>query len=348
MTGPEAKHLLFTRRNIITEIWSNLPVWFFYLQGLILLLFTMALVQQHQFIEVGISRHIFAVTAFPVLIWSYAYFRQRLMESPSSLDKNRLSRLLWLGVFGIPLVIWLFFSIFPFFRLELRPSTLRYLFERMQIVWILLMVAHVWRCRGFQFLVTFFVVGLFYGLALENSGIIMGYFFEPNYTWYLGRLPAPISTMMGWCLIFYCCITLTEYFRERSPRLQNSPLWSGLFTTVLALSFDAQLDPLASLPNMYWQWNELLPTWWLNVPFCNYAAWFGAFLSFSWVYFAFRDRADLNWWQKNRQMFLYVPMIAALAGFLWLVLMIIYEGGISGPTFQIINAYVEKLVPYPT
>jgi len=339
---------LLTKKSLAREIWKYLPVWFVYLQAISILNFIMANVPNRQFAEAGYSRHLFALTALPPLLWFYGYYRRRLNESKREIDKPRVHRWLLTLAFGLPLVIWLLYTIAPFLRVEFADDSMRRAFEFMQLFWVFVFIAHVFYHGGFSRFVTFFGVAWFYGLVLENSGIIMGYFFEPNYIFYLGRLPAPFATMMGWCLVFYCCIWITDYFRERSPRMQRSILLTSLFTTSIALSLDAQIDPLASLSGYFWQWNELLPDWWLNVPFCNYAAWFGAFLAFTLVYYAIIDRADLSIWQKNLKIFLYVPMIVLLAGIFWAAWMVLYEGGFSGPIFQILDAFVEHVVPYPT
>ncbi len=91
-----------------------------------------------------------------------------------------------------------------------------------------------------------------------------------------------------------------------------------------------------------------LPGWFLNVPFCNFAAWFGAFLPFAWAYFYLDSRDDLTMVQKNWKLFVHVPLIALIAGLIWLTLMTIYEGGFSGPTYEILNAFFDKLIPYST
>lgn len=346
MTNKDSTRQLLQRDNLLQEIWTYLPIWFVYLQTVTILNFIMANVPPAQILATGYSRHLFAATAIPPLIWFYAYYRKRLNLSQRDIDKQRVHRWLVAVGFGIPLAIWLLYTIFPFLRAELHADWIRRLFEFMQLIWVAVFMLHILYHGGVNRFVTFFLVAWFYGLLLENSGIILGYFYEPDYLFYLGRLPAPFATMMGWCLVFYCCIWITNYFRSHSPRLRQSVFASALFTTLIALSLDAQIDPLASLSHYFWQWNELLPDWWLNVPFCNYAAWFGAFMAFSLIYFGLFDRDDLNVWQKNTKLFIYTPMICILAGVLWAVLMVIYEGGFDGPTFQIMNHFIDKIVPY--
>lgn len=336
---------LLSRGSLLREIWTYLPIWFVYLQAIGLLNFIMANVPKSQFLETGFSRHWFALTALPPLLWFYAYYRNRLRHTERDIDKTRVHKWILGVTFGVPLGIWLIYTILPFGWFDLHNDGIRSMFEFMQLFWVAMFIVHVLYHGGLGKFTTFFIVAWVYGLLLENSGIIMGYFFEPGYKYYLGPLPAPFATMMGWCLVFYCCIWITEYFRQYIPRLRQSVLLSSLFTTAIALSLDGQIDPLASLSGYFWNWATILPDWWLNVPFCNYAAWFGAFMAFSLVYFYFFDREDLNIWQRNIRIFLYVPMIVFLAGGLWMALMIVYEGGFDGPIFQILDQFISHVCP---
>ncbi len=346
MNAADPTRLLLKRNEIAREIWANLPIWFVYLEAVSILNFIMANTPAEQFVKAGISRHWFALTALPPLLWFYAYYRKRLQHTTKPIDKARVHRWLLQVTFGVPVAIWALYTILPFLRLELHADWMRRLFEFMQLGWVVVFVAHTLYFGGLARFSTFFIVAWFYGLMLENAGIIMGYFFEPNYLFYLGRLPAPFATMMGWSLVFYTCTWIATYFRQYSDRLQNSVVLTSLFTTAIALSVDAQLDPLASLSKYFWEWNSILPNWWLNVPFCNYAAWFGAFMAFSLVYYYFLDQGHLTIWQKNTKIFLYTPMICLLAGVFWMSLMVIYEGGFDGPIFQILDQFYDRLMPY--
>ena len=346
MTTDDQTRLLLKRETILREVWTYLPIWFVYLQAVTILNFVMANVPPAQFAAAGFSRHWFAFTALPPLLWFYSYYRKRLMLSTMPIDKARVHRWLLKLAFGVPLAIWLLYTILPFLRVELHADWMRRMFELMQLTWVALFMIHLLYHSGLSRFVTFFIVAWFYGLMLENAGIVLGYFFEPGYMLYLGRLPAPFATMMGWCLVFYCCIWITDYYREHSPRLKGSILLSALFTTAIALSLDAQIDPLASLSKYFWEWNKLLPNWWLNVPLCNYAAWFGAFMAFSLVYYQIFEQGQLSIWQKNIKLFLYTPMLCLLAVAFWKILMVVYEGGFHGPTFQILDQFINKMMPY--
>jgi hypothetical protein len=285
VTREENTRRLLSRRNLLQEIWTHLPMWFLFLEALGIHNILMANAPQRWFDEAGISRHWFSLLVLPMATWFYAYYRARLRESKQDFDRAKVHRRILLVAYGLPLLIWAWYSLFPFFRYELSGPAFRRLFELSNLFWALAIMSHTWYSRGFPRFVTFFIVAFFYGLILENTGIFLGYFLEPHFVVYVGLLPAPLATMVGWCIVFTCAITMIEFFRARSPRLQASPALTALLTTALAISADAQLDPLASFPDMWWRWHEALPPWWFGVPFCNYAAWFGAFFAFSFAYF---------------------------------------------------------------
>lgn len=337
---------LFSRDEIKKEVWRALPIWFFFIEAIGVLHFEVANVSPEQYSAVGHTVFGFALTAIFPLFWVLAYYYVRISESKRVENKSMLYLVIPAGFIALPVLIYLFYKAVPAFQLTLSESTMRFMFEYMQLFWIILFVVHGFKSRGIHRFITFYCVALVYGLILENSGIAFEYFYEKDYQFYLWRLPAPFATMMGWCLVFYCCTWVTEFFRERWAWLRQTPLRSALFATAIALSLDAQLDPLASLSGVFWKWNELLPPWFLGVPFCNYAAWFGAFMPFSWAYFYIIERGDLNEWQKNWKLFVHIPLIALAAGVIWLVLMTLYEGGFDGPTYQILSAFLDRLFPY--
>jgi len=337
---------LWTRRNIIREFWENLPIWFFYLEALGLLYFIMANISEADFKAMNLCRQILGATAFFPLLVVYFYYRLRIRDSKLPYDKIKLHRQMLAIIFGIPFCVWLFYTIFPFFRITLEQNGVRKLFEIMQVSWILIFMVHTWWSRGIHRFITVYVIALLYGVILENTGIYLGYFSEPHYMWYFGKLPAPFCTMLGWCLVFYACIWIAEFFRERFPTFAVTPLRSALLATAIAIALDLQLDPLASLSGVFWKWNESQAPWFLGVPFCNYAAWFGAFISFAWAYFYVVERKDLTIFQKHLKLLAHVPLIAIIAGLIWMALMIIYDRGFSGPTFKILSEFFSKITPY--
>ncbi|MDP8225484.1 MAG: carotenoid biosynthesis protein [Candidatus Lernaella stagnicola] len=342
---------LFSWRNVKQEILTNLPAWFFLIQAASVHNIFMANVPQAWFQQVGVERSWFALLILPISIWFYAFYRVRLRDSRLDFDKKLIHRLVIFIAFVIPFVNWALYAVFPGLRFELSARVFHVIFEYSNLAWAAIFVAWIFYYRGFARLVTFFGVAFLYGLALENTGIYLQFFFEPGYDFYLLRLPAPMATMLGWCIVISCCVWVVDFFRQSSPRLKKSAALTALATTVLAISADVQLDPLASFPDMWWRWNELLPSFWYGVPFCNYAAWFGAFFAFSFVYYRIFDREDMTIWQKNARLLLYVPSIAIFAGLTWLGIMIVWETIVPQstgcyPTVQILWNTMASLWPY--
>jgi len=342
---------LLSWKSFKQEFATHFPVWFLFLEALGIHNILMSNVPESWFEGVGISRHWFALLMLPMSLWFYAFYRLRLRDTQLDIDKPKVHRRVLLVAFGLPVLIWAWYTLFPSLRFELSARSLHRLFEFSNLTWAVVIMAHTAYYRGFARLATFFGVAFIYGWALENAGIYLGFFFEPGYLFYLTKFPAPLATMLGWSIVITCCITLIDYFREKSLRLRGSAALSALATTALAISADAQLDPLASFPGMWWRWHELLPPFWFGVPFCNYAAWFGAFFAFTFVYYRVFDRDDMSIWQKNWRLLVYAPSIAMFAGMTWLAWMLVWEtivpqGGASYPTVRILLETQAKFWPY--
>ncbi|MCC6159135.1 MAG: FAD-binding oxidoreductase [Deltaproteobacteria bacterium] len=337
---------LMTKRSVFIEIWDNLPIWFFYLEAIGLLHFLVANVPRAEFDRIGIPVCSFALTTVFPLFWVVAYYIERVRNSKRLAPFGPSKYVVPAVIATIPVVVYAWYAALPFFRFELRMSSLVRFFELMQLFWIGAFIVHVGVKKRAAGLVTFFVVCWVYGTILENGGIVMGYFFEPGYRFYLGRLPAPFATMMGWCLAFYACIWIAEFWRERFPALKGSVIGSALLITTLAISLDLQLDPLASLSGVFWRWNEHLPPWFLSVPFVNYVAWFCAFLPFAYAYFLILNRTDLNASMKNWNLLKLVPNVCVIAALMFFGIMAVAEGGFSGPTYVILGEFIEKILPY--
>lgn len=336
---------LVSRRAVLTEIWDHLPIWFFYLEAVGLLSFLAANVPRSEFERVGLPIAPFAWTvAFP-LFWVLAYYALRVRGSTRLAVYGARKYLVLVAFVALPAFIWLLYAAAPFLRFELEMRQLTRFFEAMQLAWIAVFMVHVALKRGAPGLATFFGVAWLYGLVLENGGILMGYFFEPGYGLYLGSLPAPFATMMGWCLAIYACTEIAGALRSHVP-FGETTLGAALLTTALALSLDAQLDPLASLSGVFWRWNELLPRWFLSVPFVNYLAWFCAFLPFSYAWFSIADRTELGSWTKARRLLVAIPNVCVVAALLFFGIAAIVEGGFSGPTYRILGETFSKIRPY--
>ena len=323
------------------EFLRFMPMWFVYLSAVGLLHAALANFPDVGFTKLGLSRMDFVPTIIFPMAWFVFFFVLRIRNSGRLENRWKAYAALAGLAVGVPILITFLHRPHP-----LSHDALTSLFEGAQLFWVLTFVAHVVLTRGWHGFVMFFGVTFIYGLVLENTGIIMGFFFEPSFRLYLGPLPAPLCTMLGWSLVFYITVAVVEQLADWIPWLKVSPLRRALVTTALALSMDAQLDPLASMSGVFWQWNETLPALLLGVPVLNYAAWFGAFLPFSYFVFSLSDRKDLTPRGRNWELFLRVAWAAVIGGTLCFGIMAIVEGGFDGPTYQILIDFTHRLLPY--
>jgi len=337
-------------KRLIKEFWQKLPIWFLYLQAVGLLHYVRANVPAELFDEVGYPQSLFAVLTVIPMAWIFAYYAIRIRRSEQVNKPAAYAGLVFLTVV-VPILIYVAYIWLP--KTYLTKDQLRTLFEWSQFLWIAIFMVHAYRVGGKSAFITFWGVCLLYGIVLENAGIIMGYFSESEFTYYLWRLPAPICTMLGWCIVFYCATRVAEYFRDLFPSWNPSVPVMALLTTAIALSLDAQLDPLASLSGIWWKWHDLYYSaqyikysFYLGVPIINYVAWFSAFLPFSFAYFWAYSKPDWGTNERNWQLFLRGHIIVITAGVINFALMAIIEGGFGGPTFQILDEFIGRMMPY--
>lgn len=318
-----------------------LPFWFLYLEAFGLLHLGLANFPDSEFEALGIPRYQFALTVFFPLAWMALFLWLRWRQS------TRLPR----DVRGLSVYTVLLLALPVLIALFHRPHALDHdqltaLFEFSQFIWVGLFVVQIAWTRGFHGLVLFFGVTFVYGMVLENTGIIMHFFFEPSFRYYLPPFPAPLCTMLGWCVVFYVTVAIVEQLAQWFPWLKKGAGRRACVATLLALSMDAQLDPLASMSGVFWRWNDLLPPAFLGVPFINFAAWLGAFLPYTWIMFRVMDRKEWSPREKNWELFLRIALACVLGGVLCFGVMAIWERGFDGPTFQILSDFTRRLTPY--
>ncbi len=325
--------------RLLGEIWTHLPIWFVFVGSLSLHHIVVGVIDPSRYAALGHSTPAFALTALAPVACVIIYYAARigaLSATGSGAPALRALPALFLLPF---LVEWAVYSRVPSLRAGASENTLRLVFEYSQFAWCLALAAHAYLTRGSRALIAFFVIGLVYGVMLENTGITLGFFSELRYDWYLPRLPAPLATMLGWSMIAYCGVWIAGAFGRFFPWLGSTPMRLAAVASVVALCVDVQLDPVASLDGVYWKWNSLLPRWFLSVPFCNFAAWIGAYPLFAWAYFSLQRVKDLTEDQRNWRLLARVPVLAVAGGLIWLALMTVYEVGTSGPTYQILGEY---------
>lgn len=332
---------LVSFRSLVREYREHLPIWFVYLSGIGLLHAALANFPQDGFDALGIPRWHFVPTLILPWIWFVAYFVLRIRSSPRIESPWKAYAGLFALTVIVPAAIVTGYRPYP-----LSHDQLTLLFEATQFLWVALFVGQILLARGWRSLVTYFGVTFIYGLLLENSGIVMRFFYEPSFRLYLGPLPAPLVTMLGWSLVFYIMVAVTDRIAEYVPWLKRGVWRRAWAATLMALCMDGQLDPLASMSGVFWRWNEILPPAFLGVPAINFAAWFGAFLPYAYFLFKIRERKELSENERNWELFLRVPLATLLAGMLCFGVMAVIEGGFDGPSFAILRAFGQKLVPY--
>ena len=334
---------------VLRELWDRLPVWFLFLSAINLLRFIRANVPERMFEASGVSRDGMSLTAVMPLSVVTAYYLLRAYRSKGLKSVPLTAAVILSFTVLLPVAIYFIYEFVPVH--EVSESQIVSGFEHGQMLWFGVFFIHVWVKKGWDGLLQFWVVGLIYGVILENAGIVLGYFYEDNFRHYLHRLPAPICTMLGWVLVMYVCTAITEEFAALLPELRWTPLKLAFVTTCIAVAFDLQIDPMASLAGIWWEWNRALPPRWFGVPVINYVAWFSAVLPFSYWLQKTQHHHEWSPLQQAKQLFLRLHVIFIVAAVLNFGTMAIYEsiGGhrlFHGPTFQILKTFINKILPY--
>lgn len=323
------------------EFIEHLPIWLIYFGSILTLFLALSIFPDELFAPLGLHRGYFTLSTFFQLFIFLVYMGMRIKRSGRSHNKFVSGFLLVVLSFGLPAVILIGHKPFP-----MEPGFLKRLIEIQSYILVAVFAVQILCKRDSWNLLTFFGVTLIYGLMLENTGIIMGYYFEPGYLVYLGPLPAPLSNMAGWSMVFYVMFSITERLTEWWPWLHARAWARAVLTTFLALCLDVQIDPLASLSGFLWRWDPSLDTAFLGVPILNFAAWTGAVLPFSWILYRIFDRTDMTPGRKSWELFLRLPLASVLGGIICFGIMAIVEGGFNGPTYQILDRFLERLIPY--
>ena len=332
------------RFPILREIDDHGPVFFLLLMAYGLVHYEAANVMPDRYLEAGIPVWKYALTAIFPAFWfvTYYYFRARNAQ----VKRPRLF-FFCMAALGIGLPILAYFGARP---RHLTDHQIVVIYEYSQFVWLGLLVINALRKKGLARAITFFGVCFLYGLTLEKGGIMLRFFGESHYQWYIGLnssvyLPAPVATQFGWCIMFYVAVWIAEFIGSRIKFLAGKPILLALLATIVGVTLDLQIDPLASLSGLWWKWDPRLPGWWLGVPFLNYAAWFSAFLPFCYAYFYYESKKDMTDWQRAYQILVRVPWMLPACIALGAPLMLLYEG-VRGPAFQIMLEFLKRVHPY--
>lgn len=277
-------------------IWENLPVFLIWLIGLSIL--NNALHHITPPMEDVILPALFPLAVSLVLMW---------FAMKGSLGRGAVKRYL----------AWCSFMIFLYFTPLMHHASMpmgleeqRLLYEMSAFVQFVIIVLHArtWLEKwdwGWVFGIT-----LIFGFILENGGIIIGFFSEPDYRIYLPGLPAPVATAVGWLNVLYCAFFAVE---RLLPKMH--PIARGLVCALIGLSLDISFDPVATKLS-WWVWNPGLDAGIMGVPVINFIAWFWAIFPYTSCYYWIRQRQDMEEARKVKWFIGLLPVIlmAELAG----------------------------------
>ncbi len=185
--------------------------------------------------------------------------------------------------------------------LDMSTQRLIYEFSALAQFGLLLMHARTW-FKPWDW-VWVFGVTLFFGMILENGGIILGVFLEPGYLLYVPGLPAPLATALGWANVLYCAFFAVE--RILPPM---APLGRGLACALIGLSLDMVFDPVATRVG-WWVWAPALEVKIWEVPIINFIAWFWALFPYASVYYWVRGMGKYG---EGRKVFYFVGGFPAI------------------------------------
>ncbi|MFX0098828.1 MAG: hypothetical protein ACFFCS_04545 [Candidatus Hodarchaeota archaeon] len=179
-------------------------------------------------------------------------------------------------------------------------------YELFAIAISLITMLHCYKKRGKWDTIKIYVIGMLYGLVLENGGPmeipflgLTGYFWEENFQIYLFEFfgygyrvsLVPMATHLGWPMVFYLAVVFWEQIYKAFPKIKQRIIISGLIMTSSGLLFDLAVDVIAARFN-WWVWNDNLLPIWFGVPLINYLAWFWAVMMFGWFWAWFHNKPD--------------------------------------------------------
>lgn len=333
------------RANIVVkEIWASLPVWFIFYITVYTVFGYISLLK--------VPRPDYGVTfVFPYALFLLYYYAR--FSADEDLDRRTIIRK-YLVVAGITSALLaaaaaasrpLRFG--PDWASHFNASVWGYEFSN--ILWTLLLAVHCYLFQGWKKFLLFFGVAFVYGIILESSGVTMGFFSEDHYHLYFPGLSAPVATMFGWSTVFYPCVFLLDGLRKGiAPIGRRSFIWQGLLVALIAVSFDALIDPFATDFGL-WVWNGAYHRgnsfYWFGVPLVNFVSWFTAVFTFGVVYYYFELNKTL--WgglKKTAAMLCSLPLVLIVAGILEFGSLGMIEG-FNGPSWRILAEYIKEGMP---
>ncbi len=316
-------------RAAATELWQHLPAWMFLVYGCLLL--------NTELTNFDPPRSDLAYTVvFPLGVFML-YQGVRFTVGDASPRLFAVSLALSLG---LPLANLTWHTPSP-----IEASTLLRLYEWSNFAWAALLMWHAWK-RHPSHLVLFFGVALVYGAALENGGIVLGFFHETNLSdSMVAPFVAPVATMVGWSVVLAMATFITWGLRTHLAWLRRSAALSAVALASFATLLDLQIDPIATAVGC-WVWHESLPGWFHGVPLVNFVAWMWALMPFAYVLFrlqALRGVVDGGPWRQGDLLALLrwspAALLVATLGFTGTTLLL---EGPNGPSWTLLKLFTSR------
>jgi uncharacterized membrane protein len=329
-------------KKTAAEILENLPAWFIYYTAVFTSFGLISLLKN--------PRPDYIITAiFPnavFLLYYYARFKS------DERHKNNVNRNYFI-IAGITLAILITAIVLA------RPirfgndwashfdSAITY-YEISNIAWTLLLMLHCLKFQGWKKCLLFFGAAFLYGIILESSGVTMGFFFEDHYHLYIPGLSAPVATMFGWSTVFYPCVFILDRLKNAFKIIEErSFVWLGIFAAIIAVSFDALVDPYATDFGL-WTWNSAYNQdnsfYWFGVPIVNFISWITAVFSFGIFYYYFEAKTGWDQIKKTAAVFCSIPLVLLMASIIEFSSLGMIEG-FNGPSWTILKQYYKDGMP---
>lgn len=308
------------------ELWRQFPAWMFFLYAVLLL--NTELTNFHP-ARVDLAHTV----VFPLSV--FVLFQ--LVRVTLGQASRRLLVVSLALAFGVPLLVVASYRPSP-----LDVSQLLRIYEWSNFFWAGLLVAHAWLHRR-SHVALFFGVGLVYGAALENGGIVLGFFHETNLTdTVVPPFVAPFATMVGWSVVLLMATFVTWELRKHLPWLRRSAALSAGAVGAFATLLDLQIDPIATAAGC-WVWHESLPGWFHGVPLVNFIAWLCALVPFAYVMFRVQERRGLEdgaAWDTRAlgELLAWTPAALVLAALAFIGVTLATEG-VAGPSWTLLNHF---------
>jgi len=317
-----------------TEVSDHFPAWMFLFYGCLILNTELTAYDPPL---VGLAWTV----VFPVAVF-VTYYAFRSGFAPDVLHRGRLAAWTIGLALGLPMLNVLVHRPAP-----VPIERLRELYEWSNFFWGGLLVWHAaTQRRGWGAL--FFGAGLFYGVLLENGGILLGFFHETNLRQTIvPPFVAPIATILGWCVVLYMATFVVWKLRALAPWLKRSSPLSALAVGAFATMLDLQIDPVATASGC-WVWDARLPPAFEGVPAVNFVAWMCALVPIAYVFFRYQERAgigdDARWTGRHLlAATALVPPGLAVAALGFIAVTGLVEGT-QGPSWSLLHAFTARAV----